>query len=90
MDGSVSLRAIGVDGHAACSLWGLEWNAVLGNVDRRLSASGLKRTTQGYRRYRCGTCGKQFNERSTGPLDRVQYPSDVIALSWCSGCCVTN
>ena len=28
--GSVSLRAIGWMGHAACSLWGLEWNAVLG------------------------------------------------------------
>jgi putative transposase len=39
-----------------------------------------ERTTQGYRRYRCGTCGKQFNERSTGVLNRVQYPSDVIAL----------
>jgi hypothetical protein len=28
--GSVSLCAIGWMGHAACSLWGLEWNAVLG------------------------------------------------------------
>jgi hypothetical protein len=28
--GSVSLRAIVWMGHAACSLWGLEWNAVLG------------------------------------------------------------
>ena len=39
-----------------------------------------ERTTQGYRRFRCGTCSKQFNERSTGVLNRVQYPSDVIAL----------
>jgi putative transposase len=39
-----------------------------------------ERTTQGYRRYGCANCGKQFNERSTGVLDRVQYPSDVIAL----------
>ena len=39
-----------------------------------------ERTTQGYRRYRCGNCCKQFNERSTGVLDRAQYPSDVIAL----------
>ena len=39
-----------------------------------------ERTTQGYRRYRCGTCGKQFNERSVGVLNRAQYPSDVIAL----------
>jgi hypothetical protein len=29
-EGSVTLRAIGWLGHAACSLWGLEWNAVLG------------------------------------------------------------
>ena len=39
-----------------------------------------ERTTQGYRRCRCGTCGKQFNERSVGVLSRLQYPSDVIAL----------
>src|ERR1700722_19943684 len=39
-----------------------------------------ERTAQGYRLYRCGNCGKQFNERSVGLLNRVQYPSDVIAL----------
>ena len=39
-----------------------------------------ERTTQGYCQYRCGNCGKQFNERSTGVLNRAQYPSDVIAL----------
>jgi transposase-like protein len=38
-----------------------------------------ERTTQGYRRFRCG-CGKQFNERSAGSLNRTQYLSDVIAL----------
>src|ERR1700738_4365959 len=38
------------------------------------------RTAQGYRRFRCGDCGKQFNERSAGLLNRAQYPSDVIAL----------
>jgi transposase-like protein len=37
-------------------------------------------TAQGYRRFRCRACGKQFNERSTGILNRTQYPSDVIAL----------
>jgi putative transposase len=37
-------------------------------------------TVQGYRRFRCRACGKQFNERSTGSLNRTQYPSDVIAL----------
>src|SRR5579863_1806085 len=39
----------------------------------------LERTTQGYRRFRC-RCGKQFNERSAGALNKAQYPSDVIAL----------
>ena len=37
-------------------------------------------TAQGYRRFRCRDCGKQFNERSAGLLNRTQYPSDVIAL----------
>ena len=40
----------------------------------------LERTAQGYRRFRCRECGRQFNERSTGLLNRTQYPSDVIAL----------
>jgi DDE domain len=39
-----------------------------------------ERTVQGYRRFRCRACGKQFNERSSGLLNRTQYPSDVIAL----------
>src|SRR3984885_16213939 len=39
-----------------------------------------ERTAQGYRRFRCANCGKQFNGRSTGLLNRTQYPSDVIAL----------
>src|ERR671911_3237249 len=39
-----------------------------------------ERTAQGYRRFRCRTCGKQFNERTGGRLNRTQYPSDVIAL----------
>ena len=37
-------------------------------------------TAQGYRRFRCRQCGKQFNERSGGGLNRAQYPSDLIAL----------
>jgi putative transposase len=39
-----------------------------------------ERTARGYRRFRCRACGKQFNERSAGSLNRTQYPSDVIAL----------
>ena len=37
-------------------------------------------TAQGYRRFRCRDCGRQFNQRSAGGLNRTQYPSDVIAL----------
>jgi transposase-like protein len=40
-----------------------------------------ERTAQGYRRFRCRTCSKQFNERSGSVLNRTQYPSDVIALA---------
>src|SRR3954467_14875239 len=39
-----------------------------------------ERTAQGYRRFRCRACGKQFNERPDTLLNRAQYPSDVIAL----------
>ena len=38
-----------------------------------------ERTAQGYPRFRCLDCAKQFNERSSGLLNRTQYPSDVIA-----------
>src|SRR5215207_1499720 len=39
-----------------------------------------ERTAQGYRRFRCRICGKQYNERSGTVLNHAQYPSDVIAL----------
>jgi hypothetical protein len=38
------------------------------------------RTAQGYQRFWCRACGRGFNERSSGALNRAQYPSDVIAL----------
>jgi putative transposase len=37
-------------------------------------------TAQGYRRFRCRACGKQFNERASTAPNQAQYPSDVIAL----------
>jgi putative transposase len=43
-------------------------------------AERLDCTAQGYKRFRCRDCGKQFNERSGTLLNRTQYPSDVIAL----------
>ena len=33
-----------------------------------------ERTAQGYRRFRCRDCGKQYNERSGGLLNHTQYP----------------
>ena len=32
-----------------------------------------ERTAQGYRRFRCRTCSKPFNERSGTLLNRAQY-----------------
>ena len=37
-------------------------------------------TAQGYRRFRCRDCGKQFNERSDGVLNRASLPTDIIAF----------
>src|SRR4051794_14557384 len=39
-----------------------------------------ERTAQGYRRFRCRDCDKQYNERSGSLLNHTQYPSDVITL----------
>ena len=40
-------------------------------------------TARGYRRFRCRTCGRQFNERSGGVLNRTCLPSDIIAFVVC-------
>jgi putative transposase len=37
-------------------------------------------TARGYRRFRCRDCGRQFNERSGGVLNRSCLPSDIIAF----------
>jgi putative transposase len=37
-------------------------------------------TARGYRRFRCRDCGRQFNERSNGVLNRTCLPSDIIAF----------
>ena len=37
-------------------------------------------TDQGYRRFRCRDCDKQFNDRSDGVLNRASLPSDIIAF----------
>ncbi|HYF90143.1 IS6 family transposase [Azospirillum sp.] len=38
------------------------------------------RTAQGYRRFRCRGCGRQFNERTGSLLNRLQVPTDVAFL----------
>ena len=35
---------------------------------------------RGYRRFRCRTFERQFNERSGGALNRTCLPSDIVAL----------
>jgi putative transposase len=37
-------------------------------------------TARGYVRFRCWDCGRQFNERSGGVLNRTCLPSDIIAF----------
>jgi transposase-like protein len=37
-------------------------------------------TARGYRRFRCRDCGRQFNARSGGVLNRTSLPSDIIAF----------
>jgi putative transposase len=39
-----------------------------------------QRTELGYRRFRCRTCGREFNERTGTPFNRLQYPTDVVCL----------
>src|SRR5215510_7006673 len=39
-----------------------------------------ERTELGYRRFRCRSCGREFNERTGTLFNRVQYPSDVVCL----------
>jgi putative transposase len=38
------------------------------------------RTELGYRRFRCRTCKRGFNERTGTPYNRLQYPTDVVCL----------
>jgi putative transposase len=38
------------------------------------------RTVHGFRRFRCGDCGRRFNERTGTALNRVQVPTDIVFL----------
>src|SRR5262249_18331448 len=39
-----------------------------------------ERTELGYRRFRCWSCHREFNERTGTPFNPLQYPSDVVCL----------
>lgn len=39
----------------------------------------LKKPTQlGYCRYRCRSCGKNYNERTGTPFNHLEYPTDIV------------
>jgi putative transposase len=38
------------------------------------------RTELGYRRFRCRTCQREFNERTGTRFNHLQYPTDVVCL----------
>ncbi len=39
-----------------------------------------KRTTLGYRTYRCHACRRSFNERTGTPFNYLEYPTDLVLL----------
>jgi len=40
-----------------------------------------KRTQLGYMQSRCGSCGKQYNERTGTKLNFIEYPTEVVMLA---------
>ena len=49
----------------------------------RSSATSQRRhrTELGYRRFRCRSCGRRFNERTGTPFNDLQYPTDIVLLA---------
>src|ERR1700726_2362217 len=39
-----------------------------------------KRTSLGYRTFRCSACKQTFNERTGTPFNFLEYPTDVVLL----------
>ena len=39
-----------------------------------------RRTSLGYRTFRCGACRRVFNERTGTPFNHLQYPTDLMLL----------
>ena len=44
-----------------------------------------KKTSLGYRTFRCSGCRRTFNERTASPFNYLEYPTDIVLLvvvSW--------
>ena len=39
------------------------------------------RTELGYRRFRCRSCGRRFNERTDSGFNELHYPTDIVLLA---------
>jgi putative transposase len=39
-----------------------------------------KKTTLGYRTFRCSVCQHLFNERTNTPFNLLEYPTDIVLL----------
>ena len=39
-----------------------------------------KKTSLGYRTFRCSACRRTFNERSGTPFNFLEYPTDIVPL----------
>ena len=49
----------------------------------RSSATSQRRhrTELGYRRFRCRSCGRRFNERTGSGFNELHYPTDIVLLT---------
>ena len=47
----------------------------------RATCRRLRRTELGYRRFRCRSCLRRFNERTGTRFNEIRFPSDVVMLA---------
>ena len=45
------------------------------------TTSRRHRTELGYRRFRCRSCRRRFNERTGSGFNELQYPTDIVLLA---------
>ena len=45
------------------------------------TTSQPRRTELDYRRFRCRSCQRRFNERTGTPFNEIRFPSDVVMLT---------